>query len=108
MLGASALISRPSTTIYQALAAGVPVVHFPAEEEDLAEFADPFGAFETAGDAHELPELLRQAIAGRDTVRERGRLFLERHVSIDPARTATQRIVDALLVEFAVARARKK
>lgn len=107
MLGASALISRPSTTIYQALAAGVPVVHFPAENEELVEFADPFGAFESAGVADELPDLLRRAIAGRDTVRERGRLFLERHVSIDPARPATQRIVDALLAEYAAARARQ-
>lgn len=101
MLGASALISRPSTTIYQALAAGVPVVHFPAENEELVEFADPFGAFESASVADELPELLRRAIAGRATVRERSRLFLERHVSIDPARPATQRIVDALLAEYA-------
>jgi hypothetical protein len=101
MLGASALISRPSTTIYQALAAGVPVVHFPAENEDVVEFADPLGAFESASAADELPELLRRATAQRTTVRERSRLFLERHVSIDLARPATQRIVDALLTEYA-------
>jgi hypothetical protein len=107
MVGASALISRPSTTIYQALAAGVPVVHFPVENEELVEFADPLGAFESASVADQLPELLRRAIARRATVRESSRLFLERHVSIDPARPATQRIVDALLSEYASARARQ-
>jgi hypothetical protein len=107
LLGASVLISRPSTTIYQALAAGVPVVHFPGENEDLVEFADPLGAFESTTSADQLPELLGRAIAGRTTARKRSRLFLERHVSINPARSATQRIVDALLTEYASARLRQ-
>lgn len=92
----SVLVTRPSTTIYEAMAAGKPVVFF-AHDEDLGEFAEPMGAFEAAPTpANELPRLIRQALDGRLTYRTRSRAFLERHVSIDPRQPAPLRIARAL------------
>ncbi len=92
---AAVLISRPSTVVYQALAAGVPVLLFPTPEEDPGEFADPAGAFETARAA---PDLLAraEAFAAAPRFPAAAAAFLARHVSFDPARSADQRIAAAL------------
>jgi hypothetical protein len=97
IMRASVLISRPSTAIYQAIAAGVPVVHFPTDYEELEEFAEPLGAYETAHSADELPQLIAQSLAARDRYHvQRGR-FLERHVSMIPGRPAGDRMARVLL-----------
>ncbi len=90
------LITRPSTAIYEAMSAGKPVVFFPRPDEDLGEFADPLGAFDIAAAPEELPHLIRRALAERRSYPARCRAFLERHVSIDPARPASARMADAL------------
>lgn len=93
---AAVLISQPSTVVYEAMAAGKPVVLFPVASEPLLEYADPKGAFEIARDPADLPALLRAALAGKDSCRERCRPFLDFHVSIDPNATAVERIAQAL------------
>lgn len=97
MLEAAVLITQPSTLVHEAMAAGKPVVLFPATDELLMEFADPKGAFEIARDAADLPALLRTALADKDNYRERCRPFLEFHVSIDPNVAAVERIAQTLI-----------
>lgn len=94
---AAVLITQPSTLVHEAMAAGKPVVLFPAGGEPLMEFGDPKGAFEIARDPADLPALLRAALAGKDGHRERCRPFLDLHVSIDPSVTAVERITQALI-----------
>jgi hypothetical protein len=95
---AAVLITQPSTLVYEAMAAGKPVVLFPVSDEPLLEFADPKGAFEIARGAADLPALLRAALeAGKDNYRDRCRAFLDLHVSIDPQVAAVERIVQALI-----------
>jgi hypothetical protein len=91
------LITRASTTMYEAMVAGKPIVFFPRPDEDIGEFADPMGAFEAVPDASELPRFIRRALDERATYRARCRAFLERHVSIDPRRPAPLRIARALV-----------
>ena len=74
---AAVLIAQPSTLVYEAMAAGKPVVLFPAADEPLLEFADPNGAFDMAREPAELPALLRAALAGRHDCRERCRAFFD-------------------------------
>lgn len=94
---AAVLITQPSTLVYEAMAAGKPVVLFPAADEPLLEYADPKGAFDIAREAAELPALLRAALeAGKDNYRDRCRAFLDFHVSIDPQVAAVERIAQAL------------
>src|SRR5262245_52608858 len=88
---AALLITQPSTLVHEAMAAGKPVVLFPAVGEPLIEFADPKGAFEIAHDPAELPALLRAALADKDGYHARRRPFLDFHVSIDPHVTAVER-----------------
>jgi hypothetical protein len=92
----SLLISRPSTAIYQAQAAGKPVVFLPMQNEELVEFAEPMGAYERPKSPDELARAVRQALAERSSYRERCRAFFEHHVSIDPKRPATERMAAAL------------
>ena len=94
---AAVLISQPSTVVYEAMAAGKPIVLFPVAGEPLIEYADPKGAFEIARDPADLPALLRAALAGKDSCRERCRPFLDFHVSIDPNVTAVERVAQALI-----------
>jgi CDP-glycerol glycerophosphotransferase (TagB/SpsB family) len=94
---AAVLISSPSTVVYEAMAAGKPVVLFPVAGEPLLEFAEPKGAFEIARDPADLPDLLRAALAGKDGCRDRCRGFLDFHVSIDPKVASTERTVQALI-----------
>ena len=97
MPNATVLISQPSTAVFEAMAAGKPVVLFPAGNEALMEFSDPKGAFEIARDPAELSTMLRTALAGKDSYRDTCRLFFEFHVNIDPQVSATERIVQTLI-----------
>jgi hypothetical protein len=94
---AAVLISQPSTVVHEAMAAGKPVVLFPVAGEPLLEFADPRGAFDIAHDPADLPALLRAALTGKDSYRERCRAFFDFHVSIDPDVAAVERIAQALI-----------
>lgn len=90
------VITRSSTVIYEALVAGVSVIYAPLPDEDRAEFGDPAGAFETAETADELLEAARRYAASPVFKEGPARTFLDRHVSIDPTRSAVERIADAL------------
>lgn len=94
---AALLITRPSTVVYESLAAGKPVVLFPTGGEWLGEFAESEGAFTVAPSAEALPDLIRQALANPLGTRDRSQAFMERHISIDPRHCATERICGALL-----------
>jgi hypothetical protein len=90
------LITRPSTAVYQAMAAGKPVVLLPMSDEDLGEFAEPMGAYVRPNSPTELLRLIRQALGERGSYRERCRAFFERHVSIEPGNPAAERMAAAL------------
>jgi len=90
------LITKASTVIYEALAAGVSVLYYPAEGEVRAEFGDPRGAFEIAQSPEHLLELARAYAAAPAFPAQAAAEFLRRHVSIDPARPAVERMADAI------------
>jgi hypothetical protein len=83
--------------VYEAMAAGKPIVLFPVADEPLIEFSDTRGAFEIARESAELPSLLRAALADQDHYRDRCHAFLDFHVSIDPHVAAVERIAWALI-----------
>ena len=93
---ASLVITRPSTVVYQACAAGKPVVFLPTYDEELVEFSEPMGAYERPKSSAELVQMIRQALDERESYRERCRAFFERHVSIDPKQSAAERMAAAL------------
>jgi hypothetical protein len=70
---------------------------FPTGGEWLGEFADSANAFNIAASASLLPDLIRQALVDPLGARARSQAFLDRHVSIDPRQSATERIARALL-----------
>lgn len=92
----SVVITRSSTVIYEALAAGVSVIYAPLPDEDRAEFADPAGAFTIAANADELLERAKQYAASPAFNDDLARAFFDRHVSFDASRSAVERIADAL------------
>lgn len=94
---ATLVITKSSTVIHEALAAGVSVLYFPTPGEVRAEFGDPRGAFETGETADELLAAARRYAANPVFPEEAAQAFLDRHVSIDPAATASARIADALI-----------
>jgi hypothetical protein len=91
------VITKASTVIYEALAAGVAVLYFPAEGEVRAEFGDSMGAFDTGGTSAALLEAARRYAANPIFPAAAARAFLARHVSVDPDRSAAQRIAAALI-----------
>lgn len=91
------VITKASTVIYEALAAGVSVLYFPAKDEVRAEFSDPQGAFETGDTAEALLAAARRYAAKPEFPTETAQAFLNRHVSIDPAIPANSRIASALI-----------
>ena len=92
----SLLITRPSTAVYQAQAAGKPVIFLRMQNEELVEFADPMGAFDQPNSPAELVQMVRRALEQRHSYRERCRAFFERHVSIDLQRPVAERMAAAL------------
>ena len=93
---ASVLVTRPSTVAYEAMVRGTPVVLFPMPDEQLVEFGDPMGAFESTSDAEALPELISHALRTRDDYKSRCRKFLEYHVELGTQGQAVTRIATAL------------
>jgi hypothetical protein len=94
---AAVLVSGPSTTVFEALVMGVPTVVYPHDGEYLGEIGEPEGAFEIVRDRADLSSAIRRAVAlhgERVAARQR---FLASHVSIDPSRSADERIAAALL-----------
>lgn len=91
---ATLLITRSSTVIYEALAARVSVIYYPLADERRAEFGEPLGAFRTANNAAELAEFVRAHGTDPNFNESGARVFLERHVSFDPAKSASQRMAD--------------
>jgi hypothetical protein len=94
---ATLLITRSSTVIYEALTAGVSVIYFPLPEEKRAEFAEPMGAFATAENAEQLVQLARAHAEQPAFNPAQAAPFLAHHVSIDPAKTADERLALALM-----------
>jgi len=88
------LISRPSSTIYQALMAGRQPFLFLTGAETLYEFSAPMGAFPTAQTKGALQRQLRDWVDGTSTYASKR--FLSYHVSIDPKQPAALRIARAL------------
>jgi hypothetical protein len=97
---ASLLITRSSTVIYEALASRVSVIYYPLADERRAEFGEPMGAFGTATNAAELADLVRAHSDDPTFNAETARAFMERHVSIDPARPAPRRMADFILAKL--------
>jgi hypothetical protein len=91
---ATLLITRSSTVIYEALAARVSVIYYPLADERRAEFDEPLGAFRTANNATELAELVHKHGVDPSFDARSARAFLERHVSFDPEKSASQRMAD--------------
>lgn len=91
---ATLLITRSSTVIYEALAARVGVIYYPLADERRAEFGEPMGAFRTANNAVELAEHMRAHAAAPAFDEAAARVFLARHVDIDPGRPASRRMAD--------------
>jgi len=97
---ASLLITRSSTVIYEALAAGVSVLYFPVPGEKRVEFGDPRGAFQTAESAADLLRLAQAYAADPGFNRSAASAFLDRHVSIDALQPSAERLADALAGYF--------
>lgn len=93
---ALALVTRPSTTVYEAIACGIPVVLFPLVSP-MVEFDSPMGAFKPTLSEHDLVEDIRAAVRSRPTYFEQSRDFLNANLSIDPKVPASQRIANALI-----------
>lgn len=91
---ALALVTRPSTTAYEAMACGIPVVIFPPAAP-LVEFATPYDAF-TVSTPETLVGDLKYAIASRPNFKAASAKFLAKHLSIEPGLESAQRIADAL------------
>ncbi|MER8770081.1 hypothetical protein NKH63_15230 [Mesorhizobium sp. M0960] len=93
---ALALVTRPSTTVYEAIACGIPVVLFPLVSP-MVEFDSPMGAFKPTWSEHQLVDDILAAVRSRPTYFEQSRDFLNANLSIDPKMPASQRIANALI-----------
>lgn len=91
------LITRGSTLIYEALAAGIAVIYFPEPNEKRVEFADPNGAFMVANSAEQALELAKLYAEKPIFPAAAADEFLGRHVSVEPDRSSTERSVSILL-----------
>jgi hypothetical protein len=94
---ASLLVTRPSTTAYEAMARGKPVVIFGIQNETLAEFANPMGAFGVAYDVDALARLIGEALQRRESYATVCAPFLRAHVLDQAPGTAVEKTIVALL-----------
>jgi hypothetical protein len=94
---AASVITRPSTIVFEAIAARKPVILFPTHGEPLGEFAEPMGAFPVVHSPKKLLRVLRSALSERQSYWKRSQKFFEHHVSVDPQNAAAERIASMLL-----------
>jgi hypothetical protein len=94
---AAVLVTRSSTTVYEALARCKPVVLFPVEGENLFEFADPQGAFSIAYHPECLADLLNRALHTTEIDIAAGQKFLHRHIRIGQRGDAIRLIANNLI-----------
>jgi hypothetical protein len=104
---ATIIITKASTVVYEALAAGVAVLYFPAADEVRAEFGEPHGAFETGDTPASLLAAAQRYAANPVFPASAAQAFLDRHVAIDPQRPAAIRIASAL-IDIMAARGRAR
>ena len=93
----SALISRFSTAVLEAIARGKPVVYLQPKSEQIPTMMDPMGAYPIVTCLHGLVPALEEALVMRESNRERTGAFLRFHVSIDPSLPAVERIAEAVI-----------
>ncbi|MEX5516747.1 glycosyltransferase [Pseudophaeobacter sp. 1A09344] len=94
------LVSRFSTTILEALAAGRPTVYHNPIGERVPKFHEPLGAFSTSKNATELAAALTQElnfVAGGGSIRDRASLFLHAHCSPFSAKDTADRAAEAII-----------
>jgi hypothetical protein len=94
---ASVVITRASTIIHQALALGTTVIFAPTAKENRAEFRDLQGIIHVAETEHDLMRLAREFAAKGCLEGGDPKSFVERHFSIDPEKSADERMANALL-----------
>lgn len=99
----SILISRFSTTILEALAAGRPVVYHNPIDERVPKFTNALGAYSISNDATSLSKAIDFELKFVDlggSIRDRSSLFLHTHCSpfgpIDPSKRVALAIIDVL------------
>jgi hypothetical protein len=95
--GASVVVTRPSTVIFEAMAARKPVVVFPTHGEPLGEFAKPMRAFQVVHSETELGPAIERALRGKTEYWSRCREFFDDHVSVETGRPASVRVAERLL-----------
>ncbi len=89
------LISRPSTTVFEAMVLGRQPFLFPFEDDRLCEFHDPCGAFPICWNAKQLSRSLRAHLAGKSAFDHTQ--FLSDVFDHKPEKPAGNRLADALL-----------
>jgi hypothetical protein len=101
---AGVLVSRFSTTPFEAMARGVPFVYHNPHGERVPTFDQPRGAFLVTRSADELAEALVMSMDWRTEYRERAEKFFRRQIDIDDSRPAEVRAADVIIEEIARAR----
>ncbi len=98
LLQSGVLISRPSTTVFEAMILGRQPFVFPLEDDALCEFHDPRGAFPVCWNAEQLSAALRDHMAGKSSYRHSE--FLDGIVDIRPEHAAGDRMAEAILARL--------
>lgn len=95
LLRSSILISRSSSLVYYGLRWGVQPFFLEAPGEELAEFADPLGAYAKVTDAAALTDAIAGWASG--AILFDPQRFFERHLDIQPGRPADLRLAVEVL-----------
>ncbi|MEM9610537.1 MAG: hypothetical protein AAGA99_24200 [Actinomycetota bacterium] len=98
-------VSRFSTALFEAMAAGIPVVYHNPHGELVPTFSRPEGAFPVTTSTRGLTSALRAAL-DLDAVRDQTEAFFRAQVDIDPRASAAARHAEAImrLIEHHTAR----